>query len=328
MQNSHSPSILTTLLLTFIHLVSSIAFPPQDLLNASSISLDLSANFHHPDFQFRTSYAATKIPRTAAFLNAIELMSQYATEDFDSRVRQRHGMVLPNYPQVEIAILPAEGTRDIENCFVIWGLYGGIADMVQKNTFNDSEVTLWWKGQVVGYVYFTIPLDAGPAQNFQKKTSNLISPTLGKLNDTIGSPNMTGTALEANTGRFGWRPLFKPRGDNLPPSDVFLVIMAVIKYIAEQDIKDKVPQAFYIASYLVNANMQFFIKDRFSPRTRPPYFQYAHILESLKRIPAWMLQEGKFAEFYCLIFVNGIEVGQSLMAKGRTPGIGEGHSSS
>ena len=286
------------------------------LSNATLSLLDLESD-ESRDFSWRVAYDDTDLPATPVFMNAIELMAQYAEYNTETqRIHKRRGMVLPDFPQIEIAVLPPESdpSASIPVVPVIWGLYAMCADMLLKKQYKQSEMTIRWKQVEVGSIFFTLPLDDVEARQSTLDLSSVRSVPIVPLNTTTAN-----TSLAAGTGFFSWTPIWKPRGQIIPPTDVFMMAMSVIKSVAEIPGDRKVPQAFFIRSLFIDANMEFFFFKRITPRTRPPFYQYAHVLEIGRRMSGWMLEQSKFAEFYCVVRINGVQIGQATLDKGRTP---------
>ena len=90
-------------------------------------------------FGFKAIYGETNLPLTPCFMNVVELLAQYAELDWLSRVRLRHGVVLPAYPQVEIAVLPAAPATSVEVRLIIWGIWVGIRDIITRNNYHEAE---------------------------------------------------------------------------------------------------------------------------------------------------------------------------------------------
>lgn len=262
----------------------------------------------------RVAYGVNSIPATAVFMNTIELSAQYAELDWMGRTRNRHGIVLSEYPQVEIALLAAGRGKGINVRLAIWGLYGALLDMVFSNRFIENEIELIWDDQVVASLFFTQPLDADTPR-VNNDSNRLIPPLPRNLTDE--GPNTTPEPVQAGgTGSFDWKPIFTPSGKTIPAKDVFLIVMGSIKALAPHAMTDKVMGAFHVNSKFTDANMQAYLQNRRVPRTSPPFFQFAHVLEAVRRVPAWMLAQRKFAEFACRIEVSTIPVGSLLIEKG------------
>ncbi|KAL8948288.1 MAG: hypothetical protein Q9222_005509 [Ikaeria aurantiellina] len=251
----------------------------------------------------------TKLPPTAVLMNAVELSARYAEMDFLSRVPQRQGTVLATFPQIEIAVVPAPHARSVEVRLLIYTIYSLMIDMIFGKNFNESEVEVLWEGVVKAYVYFTLPLDTGSS----------VSDKGQELNVSVVNTNRT---QDDGNPLFDWKPIYKPNGVNLPPNDIFLLVLGAIKTIAPFSVNEKVPWPFHIGSDLVDANLQVYFENRRQPRPTPPFFRYGHALEAVRRIPGWQLLRRRFAEFFCEIDVSRRPVGVILVEKG--PFIGSG----
>lgn len=298
-----------------------------NISNIESLEQDLRDEID-PRFSIKSLYAETDLAIIPVFMNAVELMARYAEMEFTGRTGGRDGMVLPEFSEVEIAVIPAAPATSVQVRLIVWGLYITIIDMVNKKMFKENEITVSWNGELAAYIYFTKPLDALPETSNQ--THDIESPILENSTSRSETFGTNVAPDNANTGRFDWKPIFKPYGKDLPPRDVFLVVLGVLKSVAENPVTEKVPGAFRVSSPAVDANMQFYLQDRSTPRPRPPYFQYAHVLEAARRTPGWMLQRKRFAEIYCSITINGLTVGQALLDKGQfDPSLhgGKGNSS-
>lgn len=274
----------------------------SDVINGSSSSVGMLET-DDPRFAVAVSRDETDLPATPVLMIVVELLAQYAAMDYLGRTRGRHGIVMESYPQIEIAVLPAGPSTSIEIRLVIWAIYRGVIEMVRENMFKQSDIAFSWDGRVIGNVYITRPLDdVSRSRNLADGAATLM------LENS--------TNLDRSIGRFGWMPIYTPNGQTLPPQDLFILIMSTIKLIAQHSMDEKVEGAFHMGSAFANAHVEVYLQERRSPRTRPPYFQYSHLLEALRQIPAWMLQNRRFAEMYAAISSASRGVGHLLMAKG------------
>ena len=302
-----------------------ISPPPQTLSNRfattsllNTTALDVTID---PRFGIRALYAETDLPITACFMNVVELLAQYAELEWLSKVRQRRGVVLPSYPQVEIAVLPAAPETSIEVRTIVWGIWIGIRDMVRKKQFHEAEFELLWEDQVVAYIYFTKPMDlevtgSNRTLDAESPLTLLHSPNVptNGMQDISNFIENSSSALSA--GRFGWHPLFPPEAKTLTVVEVFLTVMAGMKNVAPHPALDKVPGPYASAALDVDANMQFYLHRRRSPRQKPPFFQYIHIINALRLIPGYMLEKRRFSELFFSIDVSGVPVGEGYLQKG------------
>ena len=284
----------------------------------NTTTLDLTID---PRFGFKADYAETDLPRTPLLMNVVELLSQYAQLGWLSQVKRRHGVVLPEYPQVEIAVLPAAPAKSVEVRLVIWGIWTAIRDVIDKKEFHEAEFEILWEREVVAYIYFSLPEDGqviSSNRSFGTDESLTLSPgpnkTVGSILDNSRSSQASPDAV--NDGNFSWKPIFGPTAQTLTVIEVFLTVMAGLKNAAPHAASDKVTGPYASAATDVYANVQFYIHKRTSPRITPPFFQYIHIIESLRLVPAYMLRLGRFSEMFFGIEVDGILVGEGYLEKG------------
>ena len=267
-----------------------------------------------PRFSMRTEISATKLPATPVLMCAIELAARYAELDFLGQTPQRHGIVLPQYPQIEIAVIPVPPARTIEVRLVIYTIYGIILEMMFGNGFYETEVEILWNGRIKAHVYFTLPMNGFP--NPKNLTEQDVVYPLTNASDL--PKRRTGITSPALNTVFAWQPIYKPNGQNLPPFDIFLLCLGAIKVVAPFPITARLPDPVHIESQLVNANLQVWPGQRPGSRARtsPPFFRYGHMLEAVRRIPGWELARRRFAEFFCGVDASGVPVGVVLLEKG------------
>ncbi len=264
-------------------------------------------------FRARTIMSGTQLPATPVLMNAVELAARYGEMDFLSTVHQRQGIVLPGFPQVEIAVLPAPPATRIEVRVIIYTLYAVILDMILGQRFNECEVEVFWDDQVKAYVYFTGPADDSlSARDHIKRRAS--SPS---SNNTTVAQELTNTTAPLSDALFDWRPMYKPDAKNVRVYDVFLLALGAIKVVAPIPGSEKVLGAFHVGSSVVDANLQVFLHNRRVPRPSPPFFRYSDVLDAVRRIPGWQLANHRFAEMFCSIEVARRPVGSIMMDKGK-----------
>ena len=294
------------------HGLSSTSFANAPLLNNTGID---------PRFGFKVQYGETDLPKTPFLMNVVELLAQYAEQDWLSNARQHRGVVLPEFPQVEIAVLSATPTTTVQVRMVVWGIWVAIRDIVNNNNFHEAEIEIFWELEPAAYIYFTLPMDLKtPRENGSLGTDEPLTLLPGS-NTTIGGDfdysNTTAGSLDAlNDGQFSWQPVFGPTAKTLTPFEVFLTVMAGLKNAAPHAASDKIPGPYASAAMDVYANVQFYLHKRRAPRTRPPYFQYIHVIQALRMVPGYMLRRSRFAELFFSIEVNGLPVGEGYLEKG------------
>ena len=318
---------LLAYLLTTVNTLAVIS-TPQSLSNTFATiplvnitSLDTSID---PRFGFKALYDDNNIPHTACFMNVVELLAQYAELDWLSKVRQRHGIVLPEYPQVEIAVLPAAPATSVEVRLIVWGIWVGIRDIVERNLFQEAEFEVFWEGKVVAYISITRPMGPMDAQVTgsnrtlgTNESLTLLSSPNEAANDILDTSISTENSSDAlNEGRFTWKPFFPPQAKTLTVVEVFLTVMAGLKNAAPHPASEKVAGPHASAAVDVYANVQFYLYKRRSPRKKPPFFQYTHIIKALRLVPAYMFDKGRLCELFFDMEVSGVAVGEGYLEKG------------
>ena len=271
-----------------------------------------------PRFGFKAVYGEITLPLTPCFMNVVELLAQYAELDWLSKARERHGVVLPEYPQVEIAVLPAAPATSVEVRLVVWGIWVGIRDIISRRNFYDAEFEVLWENQAVAYIYITGATD--PQVTGSNGTLDPDEPLtlLPSPNQTTSGvldiSNGTQTSSDAlNVGTFSWKPYFTPQAKALTVAEVFLTVMAGLKNAAPHPASKKVPGPYASAAIDVYANVQFYLHKRRVPRTKPPYFQYIHVIKALRLVPGYMLEKKRFSELFFRIEVSGLPVGEGYL---------------
>ncbi|KAL8786757.1 MAG: hypothetical protein Q9213_002578 [Squamulea squamosa] len=264
-----------------------------------------------PRFSMRTSMSNTKLPPTPVLMNAVELSARYAEMDYLGRAPLRRGIVLPQFPQIEIAVLPAPPATTVEVRIIVCAIYSVIVEMIYGNKFYESEVEVSWENRVKAHLYFTLPLDAvlGSSDQIDDVESSVPA-------NTDVAHQMTNNTTQPLDTTFDWKAIYKPDGLNLRPNDVFMLALGAIKVIAPKSMTERVPGPFHVGSEVVDANLQVWLHNRRIPRPTPPFFRFTHVLEAVRRIPGWELERRRFAEFFSSVEVNGQPVGLILMEKG------------
>ena len=315
---------LLTCLITTVNALA-IVSPPQSLSTSFTTStlvntttLDSGID---PRFGFKIEYGETDLPKTPCLMNVVELLARYAECDWLSQVGRRSGVVLPEYPQVEFAVIPAPPAKSVEVRTVIWGIWVIIRDMILSNNFHETEMEIFWDMQAVAYIYITLPTNLKIAsQNRSLGTDEPLTLLPGSNITTGGNidiSNTTGYSPDAlNEGDFSWLPIFGPTAKILTVFEVFLTVMAGLKNAAPRPASEKVPGPYASAATDVYANVQFYIHKRRSPRPKPPYFQYIHVIKALRLVPGYMLNKKRFSELFFTMEVDGIPVGEGYLEKG------------
>lgn len=279
---------------------------------ASNVTAGFPSSDIDPRFSYRLTFNEVSLPKTPLFLNTMEFMAQHAMLGWMSKVKERHGVVLQAYPQIEMAVIPAAPATSVENRLIVWSIWVVINSIISRNAFNEVEIDIGWDDKVVAYMYFTKPL--GLQGEYGNGTQDQIEEDLDlllDLNKTTASA--FNTSINAN---IEWLPRFIPGGKTLTPVEAFVTILAALKNAAPPATTDKVLAPFTSSSSDIDAHMAFYFHGRSVPRTTRPFFQYGHIIEVLRLIPGYLLEKRKFADLGFGIGVNGILIANGFLVKG------------
>ncbi|KAL8988924.1 MAG: hypothetical protein Q9169_008476 [Polycauliona sp. 2 TL-2023] len=326
--NMHIVVLIRLLLIALAKVNAAPRSSPANDGPSLSLSKPTLVEEDDPRFSMRSEVSSTKLPPTAVLMCAIELAARYAEKDYLGPTTRRQGIVLPQYPQVEIAVIPVPPARTIQVRLVMYAIYGIVLDMMFGDGFYETEVEILWDDEVKAHMYFTLPLDKSSLRQDGNPSRNLFTWAMSMNNASIIPEEETSVSTTTTTDPpplgtiFDWRPVYKPNGENMPLFGIFLLCLGAIKTVARFPITARIPEPVHIGSELVSANLQIWPEVR--ARATPPYFRYGHVLEAARRIPGWQLERRRFAEFFCGIEANGVPLGVIVLEKGRfDPGLGE-----
>ncbi|CAF9942585.1 MAG: hypothetical protein ALECFALPRED_009828 [Alectoria fallacina] len=188
---------------------------------------------------------------------------------------------------------------------ISWGLRHWIED----REYRIVDVECIWDAVLVAHVVFERP--SYRASSNATEALSLIAERAGEsgnLSSPVTSAN--DTLLEAVTPLFG----FRPDSENLPILNVFYLTIKVLTAFAPIPNTDTVET--YTVVDLDGEWQSYMLFEPFSIRARPPFFEYRWAIETVRQIPGFCLQQGRFAEIGIHVVVDGVHVGTGLMGKG------------
>ena len=241
----------------------------------------------------------------AVLMNAVHVAALLAVLDFNKRSIVDVAP-LQTYPGVKIDFVPVPPMVAVETKILVWGLYGGINDIVGRKQFKEVEFDLLWDRKVVAWlrfekaVYDTVGQTAERTQPFSEphllqtfKQNNTIPPRFKMDTDPTTSP-----------ARFVFSAQYTPYSKPLSIFQVFMSVFSALVQIAPLVATSGVKELAYEAQDF-NSRIVVFKTERKVGQI----FEYRWLVEGLKRIPDFMLESAKFAEVGWGIEVNGEEVG-------------------
>lgn len=302
--------IFTVVLYSSITLSSPLNLPPQPVaLFPSTSDGNLSKALLSPPwdsrFSIRAGYSHARLQPTAVLMNAVNVAARLAVLDFNQRFIVDIAP-LQRYPDVKIDFVPVPPMIAVETKILVWGLYGGINDIVGRKQFREVEFDLLWNGKVVAWLRFekaVIDMVEEPAGGKQPTIKPQVLQT-SIQNDTMPPRLQTDTGLTTNPTPFAFSAQYTPYSKPLSIFQVFMSVFSALVQIAPLAATSDVKELAYEAQDF-NSRIVVFKKDR---KVRQ-IFEYRWLVEGLKRIPEFMFESARFAELEWEIVVNGKEVG-------------------
>lgn len=274
---------------------AAIGSPDYSLLQQLSNSslLNLTVEPLDPRFHIGIAYGREDLDRTSCLMNTVDALATLAGLDFLSRQGDFHGH-MTQYPKAYIDITPVWPATDVENRIAVWGLFFGMKDMITTNTWKDTSIELNWENVVVAEIII------GPSETSSSALKATLNSTTSLLNTSTAQNSISGTDSLA-VPRVSIDFHFLVGGQPLEDIEVYYIVMAALKNLAEWPSTDPVdPYVQRCTDY----NVEMTFPAGASPHARGYFYQYRWIIESVRRIPAWMLGEGRWAELGLGIFLD------------------------
>ena len=93
--------------------------------------------------------------------------------------------------------------------------------------------------------------------------------------------------------------------------------MATLKNVAQFPETDVV-EPFRSGAEGFDARMQFLQEE--TPRTQPPFYIYSYVIDTVRKIPAYMVENKRFAELAIVVEYDEEDIGRAVLEKG-SPGF-------
>ena len=256
-------------------------------------------------FSIRAGYSDIRLQPTAVLMNAVHVAANLAVLDFNKRFIVDIAP-LPKYPDIKIDFVPVPPMIAVETKILVWGLYGGINDIVGRKQFKEVEFDLLWNGKVVAWLRFEKAVSDMVRGTAERKHPTIKPHVLQTFvtNDTLPPRFQTNKGLTINPTPFAFSAQYTPYSKPLSIFQVFMSVFSALVQIAPLAATSEVKELAYEAQDF-NSRIVVFKTER---KVRQ-IFEYRWLVEGLKRIPEFMLESAKFAEVGWEIEVNGKEVG-------------------
>lgn len=264
-----------------------------------------------PRFSVEIECGQSTLPGMSVLMNAVHAMTDLALEDFHEPIVPI-AYSLDRFPEVTIAPKATAPGGAIQTRFIVWGLYQGIVEMNRMKKSQKAVFTLKWEAVIVGHI-----LVAGPRAELSGVQGNVtesirrrsrIRATSRTEEMAQNSPNATRTSNDQSL-----TVSFVPTGPALTGYEVLITVLYALAYAAQYPSAEAV-EAFKLQPSDAK-NMYLGIVGAGTT----PFFQYRWVIETLDKIPRYMLYQGRFSGATFRMYIGGVEVGQGQMFKERWP---------
>lgn len=262
-----------------------------------------------PRFTLKVEYGVSPLPGMSILMNAVYAMTDLALEDFEEPIvpiLYKH----PDFPEVIIAPTATAVGGGIQTRFIVWGLLGGILAMAEAGKAQTVAFTLEWEGRDVGYIMVAKPRDrlAGPVSNITHtllqrsevqsldKDHRLTADLTGAI-DTPDDQTLTVSFTES--------------GPALTGSDVLITVLYALAYVARFSSASQ-GKAFELRPPMARG---MYIGMVGSGTT--PFFQNRWIIETIAKIPQYMLSQHRFSSAAFRLILGSEEIGRGQIFKAR-----------
>lgn len=308
--------ILSTTLLFSRALTASTTFTQgSDTLSLIALTSELNnltLGIPKPPETFDLSYeiGGPKLRITSCLMNTIAALKELALGDWYDKVIDGTEYRLDNYPEVSIITTTPRRKRNIQARFVMWAVCLGVYDMISRKKFEFAQFEMSWYGQVLGWVQ-VVNQPAGESPNPGNKSANLryTNGTIGLEPINITNVVTLNNANDPDEARLS--VTFEPYGTTLSVYDVFVPIMSGLTDMAQLPITHQTPG---LIIGLEGFEGFICLLAAMPARTGPPYMEYGWLIRAIARIPAYMLEKGRFGEINIKIAVDGVDVSFGRLA--------------
>lgn len=242
-------------------------------------------------------------------MNGVEALATLALKDQAACIPSAQFKTQP-YLDTIIDVEPQHPATDVSNELALKCISWGLRRWIEYRVYRNVSVECVWEAVLVPHVKFE-------RQSYQTSSNATEALSLtaerprgsGNLSSPVTSAN--DTLLEAVTPVF----LFGPDSKNLPILNIFYLVLKVLTAFA------RFPNTDTLGRYtVVETGSVWDVYMIFEPsaiRARPPYFEFRWAIETVRQIPGFCLQQGRFAELDIGVVVDYVLVGHGGMDKGK-----------
>ncbi|KAG6994092.1 hypothetical protein G7Y79_00047g083180 [Physcia stellaris] len=229
---------------------------------------------------------------------------------------------LAEYPAVTLTIYPRDRSRGVTYDVALQCVFFGMNYFISNGLSKNASLDCFWDTTLVAQVILDRPTTAAPSAITAASKANAgtlesldrssaIDPDSTKLSPSTDIPNPKNTTSSTLTTHFSYPDSAHP----MTIASVFITTLTVLKALAPYPATDIMTHHKTIETDPRWDTIVRFSAD--AARTELPFCDYGWLIESTRRMPAFMVERGRWAEVVVVIFVDGVFVCDALLEKGR-----------
>ena len=257
------------------------------------------------------------LPFLSLLMLGVESLATLAWKDHLAFSRGSY-MLLEGFPHAAIAIMPQNRDIGVMNEVAVRCILFGMHHVAKYQVFKNATIDCFWRDRKVAWVLFETPRhrpSSGeyPTPSMTAKNDEMPLRVLAQ-NACTAPPNENTTCTLATT-RSDVHPhyFYHPRSRDISILAVFMTVMVALEdfSLVHSDMHLATHRSIRTAW---DTSVVFYADQT---RTQPPYCNIGWLLETVRQIPSFMLEQDRFAEISMAVIVEGVFVCDGLLEKGR-----------
>lgn len=289
---------------------------PIDPIVTSGPEPNVNLKARDTHFSISRMYGDERLDMLWMLRNTVEVLAELAQRNYHSRMSNFRSN--GPFEDIVITVDPVEPAIDVANRIAIMCIWWAMYFVTVERRFRNMEVDCKWDNVVVAQVHFQAlkPLSSAQDQTADDSRFEGASTNTTKSVASLSIPMSMG---EGNTTtpwlneKLDIKFNFFEDAQTLTVFDVYIAVMGALNYVARR------PSTDAVARFNCGPYTDFDIRITFDSartiRARPPYYEYRHVIEALRLLPAWIVAQGRFAEVYFNIGIDHIYVALAFLTR-------------
>ncbi|KAL8823963.1 MAG: hypothetical protein Q9191_005409 [Dirinaria sp. TL-2023a] len=246
-------------------------------------------------FAVESEFSDAPIDELSCLMFGVNVMADLALKNWIDSTPAFRSDLLPKYPLAYVDVQPEPPHTDIPNRFLIWGFEMALREYIIRPEFDEAQFHLMYRNKRVGTIKFLSTLVPS------RETAENSTFAHRSVNNTSSTP-----FLAASSEKPHIIIDYFASARVLDRDSVFLAVYATLKAVA-------FPRASSISTvpFQIRPGAGRNIKIGFSSNDfagQSPELQYRWIIEALREVPDWMV-ENVFKEVMMYVYFENLLVG-------------------